>query len=306
MKSRSRGMHHKSLHTRHFKHRSRNIDPDGSKRIQRIGDRAVPVPDRLYCNLHYAGTPENINIGAGNQFKSYVANGPYDPDPSVGGTTAAYYSELGLSYQNYIVWGSAIRVYVTPNTNSDSPAVVGVWPCTTTSTGSLACPKDFAALVVTPGAKWCHVQEYTKSLSVVSNKLLIKDYMAQSADGSISWQGVAPGATKTLDSGSNPTSPLYWVVGVFAPDGVAGDANVYITAEITYFTEFSTRTVPYGYNNNSFTLDIDPITDKPTDLQPPSRIEEKEEFHTPKEPEDDIMSDSVFIDKLKCVLKDKL
>jgi len=250
------------------------------------------------CRLKYASVPINLSQSA-TPYKSWKLNSPYDPDPSIGGTTAAYFSELGLSYQKYICWGSSIKVYASPNVSADVPMVVACWPSVSTSTGSLAAPKDYAAMLVTPGVKWRKVNIYEQDLVVVSNKALIRTWAGVDPRGDQDWTGQAPGFSKTLDSGSDPNDILYWVVGVFAPDGIATDANTFITAEIEYFVEFNTRTVPYGYNNNSITIDIDPATDKPVDPQPPSRADEKKEAGPPK---DDIMSDSVFIDRLKTVV----
>lgn len=284
---------HSSRHTRHFKRRKHHKTAiDGSRIVQHIGNRAEPVPERLYCELKFMSDPLNLMLQpAGPQFKSWYLNGPYDPDPSLGGLTTAYFTELGLSYQYYNCYGSSCKVYAAANSSSDAPAVVAVLPCLTTSTGSLQVPTDFASMIVTPGAKWAYVNEFDAPLAVVHNKELIRNYQGQLPEGGLTWQGTAPGKTKTILSGSNPTQLLYWVVGVYDTSGVAGDANIFVQIEITYFVEFVQRTCPIGYNNASFLENIDPVTDQPSEQQPPPVPK--------KEP----LTDSVIITKLKDLIK---
>lgn len=278
-----RNTHH-SLHKRRRFHKRKPLGPDGSALLQHIGNKHVPVPERLSAMVRFAGAPVNL-VGASGPFKSYSANGPYDPDPSLGGVTSAYFTELGLAYTNYVCYGSKIKVYITPNAVPDSPPVVAVIPCRSTSTGSLQVPTDFQAMIATPGAKWMYCDYNYKPLTVVHNYVSIKSYYNEIAEGDQGWSGEAPGDLKTLESGSNPSNTIYWVIGVYNVDNITTDANVWISAEIDYYVTFSSRTCPIGYNNNSLTVEIDPA-------KPGNEVISK-----PEPPKEDI-TESVMIGKI--------
>lgn len=279
-----RHTHHSSHRKKHF-HKRKALGPDGSAILQHIGNRHVPVPERLSAMVKFAGAPVNLSQVSG-QFKSYVANGPYDPDPALGGQTSAYFTELGLAYTNYVCYGSKIKIYCTPNTNSDSPPIVACFPCRSTSTGSLQVPTDFQSMVATPGAKWMYCDISYKPLTVVHNYMSIKNYYDETAEGDTGWSGEAPGDLKTLESGSNPGNTVYWVVGVYSANDIPGDANAYVTCEIDFYVQFTARTCPIGYNNNSLTVEIDPT-------KPGNEVIPK----PPDPPKEDI-TESVMIGKI--------
>lgn len=259
--------------------------------IQHIGGREHAVPSNLFCKPRFVSQSYNLHndVAMPVQFKVFRANGPYDPDPAFLTDGAAFWAELGISYQSYICWGSRIKVYCSDNSGSDVPSIVGVFPTTTTGPLSNEAPTTFAGLQSFPNAKWGYVQEFTgNAMSFVTNELKIRDFYGRDVRGDGQFQGTATGNAKSLTTGSNPARLFGWVIGVYDATGLH-DANVFITAEIEYFVEFEVPVIPSSYTvKKPETVDITPLFDS-------AKEQEKSE--------DPDMSDSVMVDKLKAILK---
>lgn len=284
----------KHAHKPKFHHKKRTTR-EGLKVLQKVGNSKCPIPERLMATTKFISAPFNL-VETSSPFKSFTLNGPYDPDPVLGGSTSAFFTELGLSYYHYICWGSTIKVYCSSDQTADAPPICGVFPSLTTSSGSIQVPLDFPALLNTPLAKWCYTSTFDSPIAVVHNSCKIRDFLGEDVRGDTTYQGQAPGAIHTLESGSNPASLLYWVIGVFNDSGVATDGNIFCTAEIEYWVEYQTPSVPIGYNNNVLTGDLDPKTERVT--------VSKSIHEVPVQPvKKESLTDSVVLSKLKELIK---
>lgn len=223
---------------------------------QRLGTSTEAFPGTLFTTLPYADFPVNLftsSLGVTNQYKSYAMNDPYDPNPSLGGTTAAYFTEAGFAYAGYRVFGSKCRVFATSNSGEDSDMAIAIVPAFVgTFTGNVQVPGAFEDLNNYPMVKWKPIQTYTKSMTVVENKVNLKDWQGIDVRGDPNYWGNAPGALKTINSGSSPSIVFYWVIVVYDMAG-AVEANCYINVEIEYYTEFFFLTLPVGYANSPST-----------------------------------------------------
>lgn len=223
---------------------------------QVAGNRKAPVPERLFARLHYASisrTVTDTSLGAARY--AYNLNNPYDPDPAVGGSSAAYWTELGINYDKYICWGSRIRVTATTTDATDQAQPVALWVVPTAANGGTTnyVPKDIASMKVIPNCRYGYADSFDRPKIVVTNEMKIKQYEGFDPRGSpMDWGGLASGNYKVLDgrmvpNGTNPAINLFWMIGCQRSDGSA-DTQLNIQVEIEYFTEFNTPVAPLYYN----------------------------------------------------------
>lgn len=299
---------HRELH-RHSRESKRGT---GMVPHQDLGNSRCPIPERLSAKLPFCSAAYTLVYDATmgtSTAKTFYINSPYDPDPSLGGTTAAYFTELGLGYAQYICWGSRIKVYATITAGgagtADSPFVVACFPqAVSTISGQPYFPVGFKGVQVMPTARWAYIDLYDKPAVVVENECHLPDYLGLDIRGDPTWTGVAPGKTKTIASGSNPSSLLYWCISIYPTDpSVDQQCDIYV--EVEYDIEYQTPVVPFGFgqlakSTAEFTKDGQVIVDgKAVPL--PKRVQEPGDK---KEAElDEAMSDSVLVHRVVAALK---
>lgn len=99
--------------------------------------RGFYFPDRLFCKLQY--TDEPVLSGTNTYHNVYRGNSPYDPDFSLGGTTATGYSQFcggNGPYLNYCCFGSKIIVNFMRTDTGTGPIEMFLLPSVLTTVSS--------------------------------------------------------------------------------------------------------------------------------------------------------------------------
>lgn len=304
---------------------------DGILAVQQLGNKHQPIPERLFNVLPFGSSPYQVGFTAitgVTTFKIFCANNPYDPDPAISGASAAYFAENGLNYQNYICWGSRIRVYASQSAGAiGAPvAVVGVTPVTAgTVSGNTQIPANFDALMTAPQSKWKPVDTYDKPIRCIEHEVKIRDFAGQDPRGDEGWSGRASGLFKnpsgSITGGTSPTKQIFWAIGIYPQDRSAdNEATIYV--EIDHFVEFQSPVIPYYYQHTlatqTLTVDASGKIEDPSDSEDedeggqddpddPFASKPPTELSTPGGPPEEIskseISDSTILTALKKLVK---
>lgn len=289
-------------HKHHKKQRKGDFDVsvNGNTKVpnkQRLGNKNTPFPQRLMIDLVYTDATDINSPGSTAGFYIWKLNDVWDCDPAIGGSSAAYMTELGQIYQYFRVYGSTCDAVFTGNINSQNQ-YCSIIPWYNGASGySTYMPDTPESLRQFPNAKYkiiqCEAGLGATSSVRVKQSYTMKKLLGNDIRGAPGYEGrTAGGPGGGLSPAADYTA--YWVLGVFGTDPTPG-VNVDIQLKITYHCEFFglLKSVNAPYKNPKPFV----ITEQ-VDKQKISRVKKPSKNNT----NPTFMTDSVMIDKLKDLL----
>lgn len=288
--------------------RGRGKSSAGVITIQSLGNGICPFPERLLLRLPYE-TQFNVSnaVPGVPSYNSYKLNSLFHP----GGTTPpllpAWFDNVGAMYNYWRVHASTVSVDYIGNINSVDQ-YCGIWPSATGSIGSAYAPVTVSGLRSFPQAKYTVIQAQAGLARGSKVNLTYHCNVMKTFGMDMAGSALSEGAFPSAPSGAADISlseTYFWMLGFFGSDFAVVPStgiNVDVAFKCIYYVECFGMMKP----DNLTLSDIEQImidSQGAITLAPPADQPESIEFvPATAATDDDFMTDSVFIKKLKAKL----
>lgn len=212
-----------------------------SRKTKWIKPRRTIYPDYIIAKLKFTDYVTITSAAGGLAQVTYRANGPYDPNPSLGGDSAYGFPEYGGIFKNYTCYGSKISIRTNNQNSMAVDAVVGIIPVASSS--GVVAGTDYTTSIWTSWQnmrymKWRMVPSIqggnyaNKVFRSVSNSMSVTKYFG------ISKQKVRDDDIYSAATNANPATQFYWAIVCFDLAKAANATSVLVEINMVYYVKF--------------------------------------------------------------------